>query len=82
MESFKKAIDYKTRTVPQRPEAEILKDGLFPGFPRTLPTIKEAETLLIREAMKKAKGNQSIAARVLGITRQTLISKLRKMQQN
>lgn len=44
-----------------------------------LPSLKQAESVLIREAMKQAKGNQTIAARLLGITRQTLINKLKKL---
>lgn len=37
-----------------------------------LPTLKEAEEMLIRLAMERAGGNQGIAARYLGITRQGL----------
>jgi DNA-binding NtrC family response regulator len=39
-----------------------------------LPTIKEITNVLIEEALKRTNGNQSIAARLLGITRQTLIN--------
>ncbi len=37
-----------------------------------IPTLKEAEQLLIRLAMERAGGNQGVAARYLGITRQGL----------
>ena len=47
-------------------------------FPDPLPTLKQVETLLIREAMKQAQGNQTIAAELLGITRQTLNYKLKE----
>ena len=49
---------------------------------KPLPTLKQMETLMIREALKQAKGNQSIAARFLGITRQTLINKLKKLPED
>jgi len=45
-------------------------------FPRT----KTIETELIREAMKRTKGNQSIAARMLGISRPTLSNRLKEMK--
>jgi DNA-binding NtrC family response regulator len=41
-----------------------------------LPTLKEAETILIEEAMKRADGNQRIAAELLGISRQALNKRL------
>jgi DNA-binding NtrC family response regulator len=34
-----------------------------------LPTIKNAEAMLIREALKRANGNQTVAARLLGMKR-------------
>ncbi len=37
-----------------------------------IPTLKEAEAFLIAEALKRSEGNQSIAARLLGISRQAL----------
>lgn len=37
-----------------------------------LPTLKEAEEALVRQAMDRANGNQGVAARYLGITRQGL----------
>ncbi|MEJ2725210.1 MAG: sigma-54 dependent transcriptional regulator, partial [Deltaproteobacteria bacterium] len=47
-------------------------------FPEKLPTLKEAEGLLVREAMQRANGNQSVAALCLGISRQALNKRLRK----
>ena len=42
------------------------------------PTLKDAETELIRRALEIAKGNQGIAAQLLGITRQALNNRLRR----
>jgi len=41
------------------------------------PKVREVEELLIDEAMKLAKGNQGIAASLLGFTRQTLNKRLK-----
>ncbi len=41
-----------------------------------LPTLKEAESSLIAEALKRSNGNQGIAASLLGITRQALNKRL------
>jgi transcriptional regulator with PAS, ATPase and Fis domain len=43
-----------------------------------IPTLKEAEKLLISEAMHLANDNQSIAAKILGISRQALNQRLHK----
>ncbi len=37
-----------------------------------LPTLGDARVLLIREALRRAKGNQAVAARMLGVTPQAL----------
>ena len=42
-----------------------------------IPTLKEAEEGLIAEALRRSEGNQSIAARLLGISRQALNRRLR-----
>jgi DNA-binding NtrC family response regulator len=47
-------------------------------FPRKLPTIKQAADLLVAEAMKRANGNQTIAASMLGITQQALSKRMKK----
>jgi DNA-binding NtrC family response regulator len=46
-------------------------------FPRRLPTIKEAARLLIREALQRSGGNQSRAAKMLGISQQALSKRLK-----
>jgi DNA-binding NtrC family response regulator len=47
-------------------------------FSHSLPTLKQVEELLIEEAMKRSGGNQTIAARVLGISRQALNNRLHR----
>lgn len=46
------------------------------SFPSKLPTIKELEHALIREALVRASSNQGVAANLLGITRQALNKRL------
>lgn len=47
------------------------------AFPEKLPGLKQFTKLLIAEAMKRAKGNQTTAAAMLGITRQALGHRLK-----
>ena len=60
------------------------ENGALIGFSHQLPTLKQIEQLLIDEALKRANGNQSIAALSLGISRQALNKRLKKKteQQN
>ncbi len=51
-------------------------------FPKKLPTIKQAAELLVAEAMKRASGNQTIAASMLGITQQALSKRLKKTEEH
>ncbi|MBU0754943.1 MAG: sigma-54 dependent transcriptional regulator [Planctomycetes bacterium] len=48
------------------------------AFFSNLPTLKEAQRLLIEEALSRAKGNQSLAARHLGITQSGLSKALKR----
>ena len=50
-------------------------------FSHQLPTLKQIEQLLIDEALRRAGGNQSIAALSLGISRQALNKRLKKAEQ-
>lgn len=57
----------------------LLLDDTSPiSFSEKLPTLKEAEQLLIAEAMKRSDNNQAIAAMHLGISRQALNRRLRQ----
>jgi DNA-binding NtrC family response regulator len=47
-------------------------------FGARLPTLKECRDLLIDEALRRACGNQSVAANLLGITRQSLNQQLHR----
>ncbi len=47
-------------------------------FPERLPTLKEVEEIFIRETLKRAGGNQTIAAQTLGLTRRALNNRLRR----
>lgn len=51
------------------------------SFSERLPTIKQITELLVAEAVKRSKGNQSIAARLLGITRQALGKRIKKFNE-
>ncbi|MBU0730532.1 MAG: sigma 54-interacting transcriptional regulator [Proteobacteria bacterium] len=46
-------------------------------FPTELPTIKQVTSLLVQEAMKRTKGKQTAAAKLLGITQQALSKRLK-----
>ena len=48
------------------------------SFCDRLPTLKEGERLLVSEALRRAKGNQAIAALTLGISRQALNKRLKQ----
>jgi len=57
---------------------ELLKgENVLVSFSERLPTLKQIEQLIISEAMKRANGNQAIAASLLGITRQALNKRLK-----
>jgi DNA-binding NtrC family response regulator len=49
----------------EQPAPEII-------FPSPLPTLAQTEESLVREALRRSNGNKSIAASLIGITRQTL----------
>ena len=76
MESFKKKIgcdQIATLEVQESSSAAADKRILFP---EELPTLKETEQTLIAEALERADGNQTIAARLLGLSRRALSNRL------
>ena len=46
----------------------------------SLPTLKVAEELLIKEALRRTKGNQTLAAQMLGLSRQALNKRLKRSE--
>lgn len=77
MDSFKEKVTPQAhRPVQSPPEAGEPHDDRKISFKESLPTLKEAEQLLIAEALKRAEGNQSIAARMLGLSRRALNNRL------
>ncbi len=81
MESFKSHI-YKKHPGFETESKQLLQEKrILISFSEQLPTLKQTEQLLIDEAMKRADGNQSIAALSLGITRQALNRRLKLIKQ-
>jgi DNA-binding NtrC family response regulator len=77
METFKSHI-FKTHPTFETESKQLLQEkSVLISFHEQLPTLKQAEQLLIDEAMKRADGNQSIASLSLGITRQALNRRLK-----
>ena len=70
LKSFKEVIGQRempiTQTIPKVPVT----------FQERLPTLNQVSWILIDEAMKRANGNKSIAAGLLGITHQALSKRL------
>ena len=73
MESFLK-VALRPETQPTTPLP--VATNLFSGLHR-LPTFGEAAQLLVTEAMSRAGGNQTIAARLLGISQPALSKRLK-----
>ena len=71
--TFRAVIARETGTDPGEPQAPGAADPSSLLDPhRPLPSIKQAEHMLIEEALRRTDGNQTMAAQLLGITRQTL----------
>lgn len=77
MDTFVKAVGL---TQPAKEEAvSHPKQNPFAGFVE-LPTFGAAAGLLVAEAMHRAKGNQTMAARLLGISQPALNKRLKQMR--
>jgi DNA-binding NtrC family response regulator len=75
---FKTYISQKHPAFSTDSKEMVPKETLLLSFSEQLPTLKQAEQLLISEAMKRSDGNQAIAAMHLGISRQALNRRLRQ----
>lgn len=78
MDSFKRAMDKQGfHTVDSGSEQSRPGSLFVPSQP--LPAAREVVDLLVAEAMKRAEGNQSIAARLIGVSQPALSKRLKKV---
>lgn len=77
MDLFKKAMGLLKKERNAKGE-EFPAQSLL-TFHDRLPTLKVAADLLVMEAINRTRGNQSMAARLLGITQPALSSRLKKL---
>jgi DNA-binding NtrC family response regulator len=75
MEAFRSAIGQRRLTANQTTETGA--DGSPFTLLETLPNFEEALDLLVTEALRRSKGNQTIAARMLGISQPALSKRLK-----
>ena len=59
-------------------QGEVPKGGEV-IFPAQLPTLKQVAEQLVNEAISRAGGNQTVAARLLGVTRPALSKRLKNL---
>jgi DNA-binding protein Fis len=81
MDVFKSYIRQKQPSFDIDSKQSLQGESVPVSFSEQLPTLKQTERLLISEAMKRASGNQAIAAQLLGITRQALNKRLKQTGQ-
>ena len=72
LQPFREAMGYAGEEIRTEAAEETLT------FPEKLPTLKAATEALIEQALSRAKGNQAIAAGLLGITPQALSKRLKR----
>ncbi len=76
LQPFREAMG-RTGTEPHHP-AEVTEELTFPA---RLPSLTEVSERLVDEALSRAKGNQAIAAGLLGISPQALSNRLKRRRQ-
>ncbi|TAN44474.1 MAG: sigma-54-dependent Fis family transcriptional regulator [Nitrospirae bacterium] len=81
LESFREHMGYVMSDAEVFSASDSAARSYFQDLEERLPTLKEAEEFLIAEGLKRADGNQGIAAAMLGITRQALNKRLYRKKQ-
>jgi two-component system response regulator HydG len=76
MESFREMIGADRAFAKIAAANAALNKPVWDLRSEVLPTLKEAEDFLIAETLRRSNGNQSVAATLLGITRQALNKRL------
>jgi DNA-binding NtrC family response regulator len=80
LQAFKDAMEAGRRLLAETPGATPVPPSQGAWDAESLPTLQEAENALIAAALRHADGNQGVAARLLGLSRQALNKRLRRRQ--
>ncbi len=82
MDSFKRVIGAGRERKSEQTQEPVAhdQDEAVLRFFSSFPTLRDAEQFLIDEALRRAKGNQSITASMLGISRQALNKRLQRQK--
>lgn len=78
LDSFKEQLGLSDEEAVSRYAPEVADPTLQIVFPDRLPSLDEMGCQVVTEAMRRAGGNQTLAASMLGITRQGLAKRLKK----
>ena len=78
LDSFKEKLGLSEETAIPKSETAAAGPAVQMHFPDRLPSLEEAGCQVVTEAMRRANGNQTLAANMLGITRQGLAKRLKK----
>ncbi len=77
MDSFKRAIDMRSSASGLSNETKLSEQSVF-LVSEPLPSLHDVQDLLVAEAMKRAKGNQSVASRLIGVSQPALSKRLKR----
>jgi DNA-binding NtrC family response regulator len=80
LQAFKDAMGAGRSLLAGEPWSGAALPAHSPWDTEPLPTLKEAEEALVVAALRHADGNQSVAAGLLGLSRQALNKRLRRRQ--
>ncbi len=83
LDRFRNAVEKQQKIAPtQKTVMEKLENDNLLQIPGQFPTLNQADTCLVREAMQRANGNQGVAATLLGISRPALNRRLARLHNN
>ena len=82
MDSLREKISSSHSHRAVQPREEVGEEGRRIFFADQLPTLKEAQEALIAEALHRCKGNQTIAAQLLGLSRRALNNRLNRASES
>ncbi len=78
---FKKYMSDQQSQSTHDPHIQVVSSSTI-SYTGSFPTLREVEAFFISEALKKTGGNQSVAARLLGVNQSTLSRRLKKDEGN